>query len=246
VDQATFRVVRDAIYREGMGTGPLVGIWRREGLPWEGCTVEDFVARRRLYLSIAFYTGLREADLDALDDRCVSADLGYYRRSSRKTGDDLGFLEKCPAQLRADLEYERRRLGRPYREGEKIAGGPWPSVARVLRAACIRVGVPPFNVMDLRRSFAYHLAIAGVSEATTTRLMSHKDSRMVRTVYRQFPVAGERDDAGRFPEMTTPVPGTSTARIVSITTGGPVACHSVAKSRPNCHSEGNLNARNIK
>jgi hypothetical protein len=218
VDEATFRAVRDVIYLGGMGTATLEARWRREGLPYPGCTLDDYIARRRLWLSFAMYTGMRHQDLDCLDDMSTSPDFGCYWRWGRKTSTEEGLPEDMPKPLLADLEFERGRLGRPYRPGELIAGGPWKRVTRVLRAACARVGVPPFDVMTLRRSFCYHKAMSGrCEEGDLVRLMGHVDSKMIRTAYLQFPPASKRNSAGSaWPEMRTLRPGMGSARILPI------------------------------
>jgi integrase len=169
-------------------------------------------------VSFALYTGMRRKDLDALDDSSVSPDLGWYRLCSRKTGDVAGTWQRMPEPLRDDCEAELRRLGRPWRQGEPICGGPWPRVAKVLRQACLDAGVSRVNLMDLRRSYAYLKASAGVPQDTLRRKMGHADSRMLDHVYRQFPTGSECEEHA-WPEMRTRAPGTGSARIVSIAVG---------------------------
>jgi hypothetical protein len=240
VDEATFRAVRDVIYVGRMGTASLEAHWRRDGLPYDGCTLDDYIARRRLWLSFAFYTGMRHQDLDQLNDLSVSLDFGCYWRWGRKTSDEEGLPEDMPDPLLADLEFERSRLGRPYYTGEKIAAGPWLRAVRVLRAACEHVGVPAFDVMTIRRSFCYHKAMSGeVEEADLVRLMGHVDSHMVHTVYLQVPPASKRNAAGRaWPAMTSRRPGMGDARILPISASAHLAPKTgvrAAKSRPNKH-----------
>jgi hypothetical protein len=216
VDESTFRVVRDSIFMDAQGARGLVSHWRAAGAPWPGCTVEDYVARRRLYLSWALYTGMRRIDLDALTDKSASLTFGVYWPTGHKTGHE-GNPEELPAPLRADMEFERGRLGRDWRPGELVAGGPWRHAARVLRTACDLVGVPCFDLMTLRRSFAYHKAMQGVPEEQTRRLMCHKDSRMLRNVYLQVPSVSVQDGAGSaWPEMRTRAAGTGSARILPL------------------------------
>jgi len=189
VEECTFRTVRDCIFSSGMSAGVLARL---------GHDPEDYYARRRLYLSFAAYTGMRRHDLDLLDDFSASLEAGCFWRWGRKTSAEEGYPEDMPPPLISDLKLERKRLGRPWYRGEPIAGGPWPNVCRVLAAACRRLGIEPFNLRDLRRSFCYHKALATppVAEEDLVRLMGHADSRMIRAVYLQIPPASRRNAAG--------------------------------------------------
>lgn len=214
VDEQTFRVARAEIYGAGRG---VVLTWLRTINPAAtSADVDDLVERRRLFLSFAFYTGMRRHDLFEMDDRSVSPDLGRYARWSRKT-DARPTTEKCPQPLLIDLDVERRRLGRHWRRGEAICGGPWLGVAETVAAACVRAHVERFNLMDCRRSFVWHQAAAGVPEDKMIRLMGHVDSTMIRTVYLQHLPASETDGySGRWPASISAQPGTGNARILSI------------------------------
>jgi integrase len=225
VDEATVRAVRDVIYMTNHCAGAARLAAARTGAVGTSAELcEDLRARRRLYLSFGLYGGLRKEELDALSDRSVSPDLGYYRVCSGKTGDDDGYLEKMPDPLRADVEAELNRLRRPWRTGEEICGGPWCDPERVLAVACARLGVPRFGLRDLRRSFAFHVAMAGQRQDVTCRLMHHKDSKMLEHVYRQFPTAREKSESGgAWPVMRTRRPGTGPARILPMPTVAPMA-----------------------
>jgi integrase len=217
VDEPTFRAVRDAIYLSEMGRGVLRRLVDRGVYGPHVTTVEDYVARRRLYLSFAFYTGMRRQDLNLLDDHSVSLDLGAYWRFGRKTSDQEGLPESICEPLLVDLEFERRRLGRPYRKGELICGGPWLNACGVIRRAAKQVETSFFDLMTLRRSFCYHKALAGVLEEDLVRLMGHSDSKMIRNVYLQIPSRSKRNEAGAaWPKMRTSAPGTGAARISPI------------------------------
>jgi len=255
IDEPTFRAVRDAIYCGPSAAATIESAWRRYGTPWPGCTIDDFIARRRLFLSWSFYSGMREQDVAAINDLSVSADFGFYWPFGRKTSDEEGDPEKMPDPLRADLEYERRRLGRTYFRGEPVTGGPWPRVCEVLRAACRKAGVPPFDVMTLRHSFAYHKALSGKCDRDqTARLMHLQTSALVRRVYNNVTPARCRDEAGAaWPEMRTRAPGTGSARILPLSahqvqTKAPevVAPSGIAKRLPKQQKGTGLNARNVK
>lgn len=226
IDEASFRVARDGIYTHQTGRNMLAADLRRQGFAGTAAEVWDLICRRKLFLSFAFYTGMRKYDLGTLDDRSISPDFACFARFGHKTGIDVT-AEAVPPPLAADLQFERQRLGRPYRRGEAICGGAWKNVCRVLATACDLAGVERFNLRDCRRSFVYHKALAGVSEADCVRLMGHKDSRMIRTVYLQLLPRLRRDMAGAAWPETHPVPGTGQARIYSFP----------AKSTPNPHLE---------
>jgi integrase len=228
VDEATFRAARDVIYSHQTARNMLAADLRRRGLLGTAAEVHDLVCRRKLFLSFAFYTGMRRFDLWALVDASISPDFACFARQGHKTGIDAS-AEAVPPPLARDLAAERQRLGRPYRKGEAIAGGPWKNVCRVLASACDLAGVERFNLRDCRRSFVYHKALAGVREDECVRLMGHKDSRMIRTVYLQLLPRLRRDMAGAaWPEPCTALPGTGTARILTF----------AANTTPKCTTKG--------
>lgn len=212
VDEATFRAGRERIYEHQTARNMLAADLRRQGFAGTAAEVHDLICRRRLFLSFAFYTGMRRFDLFCLVDRSVSPDFECFCRTGHKTGIDES-AEDIPDPLLADLEFERQRLGRPYRKGEAIAGGPWKNVCRVLATACDLAGVERFNLRDCRRSFVYHKALGGLSEEDCIRLMGHRDSRMIRSVYLQLLPRLRRNHAGKTWPKTHAVPGTGAARI---------------------------------
>jgi integrase len=214
IDEATFRAARDRICessqaREGM---------RRElealELPADAAAVDDRIARRKLYLSFAFYTGMRRHDLNLVDDRSVSPDFNFFVRFGRKTGIRPNWESICPP-LTEDLAVECARLGRGYHKGEAIAAGPWTRAPKVIAAAAAAAGVQAFDLRTCRRSFVMHKALAGVEEVDLVRLMGHKDSAMIRGVYLQVPPRTIRNAAGAaWPVQTSTVPGTGGARVL--------------------------------
>jgi integrase len=214
VDEATFRAARDKLYADPVALHALLRELKKLRPSSTVADAHDLICRRKLFLSFAFYTGMRRFDLWAMDDKMVSPDLGRYRRFAHKTGADVS-IERCPPPLLADLRVEQARLGRPWRRGEAICGGRWKNVARVMSAACDRVGVERFNLMDCRRSFVWHMALAGKPEADIVRLLGHTDSRMIRTVYEQhMPGAVVDETTGTWPEMVSVEPGTGPARVI--------------------------------
>lgn len=212
IDEASFRAVRAAIYTCPRAFAALVG-----ALDGRASDAHDLICRRQLYLSFAFYTGQRKRDLDSLDDSRLSLDLASYVCFSTKTHRDPCPF-RCVPPLLADLQAERRRLGRPYKRDEAICGGPWPTVTEVIAKAARSIGLPPFDLRTCRRSFAQHKAAAGVQEGDLQRLMMHSDSRMIRRIYQRFLPAERAVEAGiAWPEIATNLPGTGLARVIPIT-----------------------------
>lgn len=234
IDEASFRAARAQLYEDFDGRRGLL-TWLRKIDPAAGPEdLHALICARRLYLSWAFYTGLRRHDLDELTSANVSADGRRYARHARKTGARVT-TEICPPPLRADIEAELRRLGRPFRRGELICGGRWKNVARVLATACRLAGVERFNLMDCRRSFVWHKAVAGVREEDCVRLLGHRDSRMIRAVYLQvLPASAADADSAAWPEPITDLPGTGPARVLSLVQGrqAGTACHPVDSANP--------------
>lgn len=184
--ETDFRALRAGLYE---GSEDQIAAWhRRQG---RAVDVEGHIARRRLYLSFAFYTGMHVYDLDHLVAEHVSPDFGSYWRQNHKSAAVIpGAAFDCPEQLWLDVKAETARLGRPWLADEPIAGGPWPEGSRVLRATARRLGLPPeVNFRSvLRRSTVYELAIRGWSERECADVLGHVDEHMVRTVYRRVPL----------------------------------------------------------
>lgn len=173
INEETFRALRAEVLRAPQARAWLGG--------------RDQVARRRLYLSFAFYTGMRRGDLNELVGASVSADLGLYLRKSTKTGRAPRWC-KMPPPLLADVRAELERRGRPWRPGDLICGGRWKNVARVLDDGRRRLGISDrVNLRVLRRSFARQKVLAHVDERDLIDLLGHVDSRMVRQVYVETP-----------------------------------------------------------
>ena len=215
VDEATFRAARAGLYGHPTAHNGLCIELRARGLAHDAAAVRDWVEKRRLYLSFAFYTGMRRHDLDEITDAYLSPDLGCYFRHGRKTSIAVSAESICEP-FAADIEAELRRLGRSaFRPGELVAGGPWKNVARVLSAAAARVGVESFNLRDCRRSFVYHKALAGVAMPDLVNLMGHVDSQMIRAVYLRLQPRLQRNLAGAaWPRSVSAVPGTGDARVL--------------------------------
>ncbi|HJX52563.1 MAG TPA: hypothetical protein VJ801_07345 [Polyangia bacterium] len=214
IDEATFRTVRARIFEHQTARNVLGFVLRQAGRPDDAAAVRDLVCRRRLYLSFAFYTGMRKHDLDEISDAYLSPEFDTYWRHGRKTGAEVAPESICPPFL-ADILAERRRLDRPWKTGELIAGGPWKNAPRVLAIAARNASVAPFNLMDCRRSFVYHKALAGVPMDKLVNLMGHSSSRMIQGVYLLLQPRLQRDTAGAaWPAALTAVPGTGAGRLI--------------------------------
>lgn len=184
--EADFRALRDGLFvgAESQTTAWLVREQREGRLLGE--TVDGYIARRRLYASFGFYTGMHPFDLDRLDDRSFAPDIGTFLRRNHKSARVI--RPKCfeaPERLHLDVQEEIRRLGRPWRKDEPIAGGPWPRGAQVLEATARRLGLPtPVNFRSVfRRSTVHELRLRGWPEHEVADYLGHVDKRMVQEVY---------------------------------------------------------------
>ena len=184
--ETDFRALRAGLYQ---GSDEAIAGWqRRQG---QAVDVDGHVARRRLYLSFAFYTGMHVYDLDHLVAEHISPDFGSYWRTNHKSAAvNPGAAFDCPEQLWIDVKAETARLGRPWHAGERICGGPWAEGSRTLRKTAARLGLPlEVNFRSvLRRSTVYELAIRGWSERECADVLGHVDEHMIRTVYRRVPL----------------------------------------------------------
>lgn len=178
--ETDFRALRADVFRQDVGL--------RKLFP-DAAVRADYIAKRRLYLSFSFYTGLHTADLDRLDDSQASPQIGAYERRNSKSAKCIAptWLD-MPEQLKLDCLSEFERLGRPWRTGEQICGGPWPESTRTLQAAAKRLGLPPYNHRVARRSCAREYCLRGWSERDVAEVLGHVDQRMVREVYARVPV----------------------------------------------------------
>jgi integrase len=182
ISEADFRLLRAELGRGKVRAGSAKFLKDR-------ASIEDYFARRRLYLSFAFYTGLHTADLDALTAETVLVDFDRYWRHNTKASRFVKPITlEMPDQLKLDVEAELTRLGRRWRPGEAIAGGRWPNVQKVLAGACARAGLSPVNPRILRRSCARMYALMGWPERDISEVLGHVDQRMIREVYVRIPV----------------------------------------------------------
>lgn len=211
-DEANFRRVRDAIYG---GARSRALLERHHG----ELGAVDLIHRRRLFLSVGFYAGMRRADLESMQGGHVSPDCSCIVRHSSKCSVDPVWERVCPP-LVEEFRKELARLGRPWRRDELICGDVWRFAPRVIAAAAKDVGGVAFDLRTLRRSFVRMKALAGVSEPDLMRLMGHaSDSRMVRSVYLRVPPPGLTDPAGEAWPECSPTPAPRRLRLVPSESG---------------------------
>lgn len=74
---------------------------------------------------------------------------------------------------------ERAAAGAPF--------APWGNVRRDMTVACKKAGVPRVTPRDLRRSHGTVLRAMGVEPHLISKMLGHRDARMVELVYGQLP-----------------------------------------------------------
>jgi integrase len=181
IGEADFRAIRAGLY-----TSTQAVVWARRECGGDADRAQALIEQRRLFLSFGMYTGQRKIDLGTIVADEISADFSTYIRKSQKNR-ARPLMEHMPAPLVADVQAELVRLGRPWRAGEKVCGGPWRNAARVVGMAARKLGLGHVNLRILRRSFVRMKALAGVPERDLIELMGHSDSEMIREVYLQIP-----------------------------------------------------------
>lgn len=204
IDAQTFRRLRSEIYGTPAERGALAGALKKHGRTDDP---DDLIERRRLYLSFAFYCGYHTADLDAIRDDWVSLARGLYLRHNEKSARTIAdCLVEMPGPLRVDVATELVRRGiDAFPRGDKIAGGRWSTVGRVLSQTAERIGIGVHvNPRVLRRSFVRELALRGYTEEEVVTLMGHADSTMVKNVYLDPQVASVPKVRTRWVDDTYP------------------------------------------
>lgn len=181
--ESDFRRVRDSLWDDD---SILATIARNLHLP-SLAAADDHRARRRLYLSFSFYTGMRPSDLDALTADDVYPDARCYIRRGRKTDAEPETFD-MPEQLAIDVDLELARLGRPWRNGELICGGPWAKGVTCLGTVTRRLGLPPLTFRLCRKSTAREYCLRGWPKEEVASILGHADTTMLDLVYLKIPV----------------------------------------------------------
>lgn len=187
ISEVMFRALREELYKD-------VPLWRMTGRRGEAGVVDEqtyavFIARRRVYLSWLFYTGvhLRDADTASADQLFLDGHA-YIRHNnkSRKSVPDEQF--EMPEPLYRDLVELTEILGRPFYPGELFTGGPWRHAARQMGAAAKRLAFPDtVTAVILRRSFAREMFLHGYSVRQVADRMGHTNERMLNEIYVRTP-----------------------------------------------------------
>lgn len=130
--------------------------------------------KRRLFVVMTVYLGLRLSEALSLDWADVDLERGWVLIAGTKTQKSRRLVPLPPA-LKEILSAEKSKKGRVL--------SPWGNVRRDLAVACEKAGIDPVTPNDLRRTFASWLKQAGVDSFTVGKLMGHTTSRMVELVY---------------------------------------------------------------
>lgn len=151
----------------------------------------DIIAKRKLYLSFAFYTGMHTEDLNKLSADWVSVAMGRYERHNTKSARAVKpEWFDMPEQLQLDCEAELSRIGRDWLPGELICGGRWKAPCDSLTRAAKRLGLASamgqgWQNKLARRSMVREYTIRGWRTHEISALLGHVDERMVQEVYRK-------------------------------------------------------------
>jgi integrase len=185
-----FRRLRGHFADEALRAGSFGSHYGSDRSVWE-----DVVAKRKLYLSLAYYTGMHTYDLNRVPAEWLSWEVGRYRRENHKSAACIRPASfTMPEQLQSDCSEEARRcerLGKPWHDKDLVAGGPWGSACEVLERARLRlwpeeIGRPPhFDFRVTRKSCAWEYCLRGWSAEQIAELLGHVDRKMVDTVYRR-------------------------------------------------------------
>jgi integrase len=156
-------------------------------------------AERRDYLIAYVGMGPREGELyritadDVRDDgRCHI----HGHKGKRDRADRL-------VPMRPEVAEVLVRRADELEDGQPLFAH-WDNARRDLAAACKRAGIVPVTHNDLRRTFATWLCEEGVPEHTTSALMGHASSAMVRRVYSRIGADAQRSAIDRLPSLLGP------------------------------------------
>lgn len=181
--EAMFRSLRAEVYK-----GVSLAEMRRAAVETDA-ELELFVARRRMYLSWLFYTGVHHYDADHATADWLFIDGRAYIRHNNKSArcvQDEQF--EMPEPLYADLRELEALQGRPFFPAESFTGGPWPECSRVMQKAAVRLKFPHgANPSILRRSYAREMYLRGYTVREVADRMGHADERMLKEIYVRTP-----------------------------------------------------------
>lgn len=131
---------------------------------------------RRLWLTVACYTGGRLSEVERLDWADVDLAKGWIQIRGTKTR-----ASHRAVPIASALAAALARVPVAARRGPVV--GHWTKVWRDLSEACARAGIAHVSPNDLRRSFASWLKQAGVDSKAVADLLGHMSTTMVDRVY---------------------------------------------------------------
>ena len=213
--EAMFRALRTEIYRDVKAAQMfrVVGA-DRAALPL-------YVARRRMYLSWLFYTGVHHYDADHATSDWLFLDGRAYIRHNHKTSMEPVQFE-MPEPLYSDFRELEALQGRTFFPGEQFTGGGWPDCARVMQKAAVKLGFPHgANPSILRRSYAREMFLHGYDVHEVADRMGHVDTRMLREIYTQTPRAAGHPKTRWLDTATAPPSPSGMARVLRLQRGEP-------------------------
>lgn len=193
IDHASFRALRAGIFSSRLSRANLTR--------YAGTTpLEVVIARRRVYCSWLFYTGVHTADADGLSAHLIALDFGIYIRVNSKSARCIPEEEfEMPLPLIADLREYLAIVGREFfLPGERLGGGPWRDAPKVIGETARELGIVAADERDtaappevtprvFRRAYARHMFSLGYQLHELADRMGQIDTTMLRTVYLRSP-----------------------------------------------------------
>jgi len=185
--EADFRTLREHLFDEALHFQAFKKFLGADRDRWA-----DYIGRRQLYLSWAFYTGAHDEDCNTLRGGYISLPAGRYERHNTKSSASVEpEWFDMPEQLALDCEAELRRRGiARFPPDELVAGGRWAESTRTLNKAVRRLwpGDPlrkSFTFRIARRSTIWEYTIRGWRTHEIAAIVGHVDETMIREVYRR-------------------------------------------------------------
>jgi integrase len=126
--------------------------------------------------TVVLFTGLRQNDVLGLSKDHVNWQTGTIRllqgKTRRKVNIDMNDAVRGILERRRDND---SLLFFPsYRTGKQLK-----SIKHGIKFACIRAGLEPLTIRDLRRSFGTLLHECGYDDSTVAQLLGHSDLRSI-------------------------------------------------------------------
>jgi hypothetical protein len=209
ISESDFRRLREAIYATDTARRALRGALAQQGRPHSDADAQDWICRRRLWLSVGFYCGFHTADLDQIRGDWFHLELTPPRYRVVNQKNKLHRRERyepMPEPMLLDVQAELDRRGlRRFDPEDYPCGGEWNGYNDVLRRASEAIGLPfPAQPRVLRCSFVREMRLRGYSKDRVRLLMGHAaESAMVDRVYSDVPIADGAGQAWRAGEHLT-------------------------------------------